>query len=309
MRIRLQVALPLLFTTIISCTSDTDTSKKNESTLTKSEGSCETLWANMAPEKTSKIGLLKEVLSENKELAGDNKKLIQGLLDKLEATIDAANLIIAIDEPLFPIYQLKKNQIGIIRKAGSMEIDGEFIDNAKEHEILQENFAYQSLDSMGVLVNFPEEFSELFNDNPPSINYYSISRKSRCKLKSLSFLDDQCLTYYQYDLNLTDAQNKDSILFGSKLSLDLDFGSFPEIDKALKSQYTGNCMDCPSNYPDQKTFANLKGTTNVYFTFADSFPVNTKLAAPSRSLVMKKKDGKIITLWSSELDLSGCGCN
>ena len=308
MRIRLQVALPLLFTTIISCTSDTDTSKKNESTLTKSEGSCETLWANMAPEKVVKIELLKEILIENKELAGDNKKLIQNLLDLLEATIDD-DLNLAIDEPLFPIYRLKKNQIGIIRKAGPIEVDGQFIDNAKEHEILQENFAYQSIDSMSVLVNFPEEFSELFNDNPPTINYYSISRKSRCKLQGLSYLDDQCLTYYQYDLNLIDAQNEDSILFGSRLSLDLEFGSFLEIDKGLKSQYKGDCMDCPSNYPNQKTFAKLKGTSNVYFTYADSFPVNTKLAAPSRSLVMKKKDGKIITLWSSELDLSDCGCN
>ena len=237
------------------------------------------------------------------------KKSLNQLLKQLETELGSESLTLAIDAPLFPIYRLKKDQIGIIRAAGPVLIDGQYEDVAREDDILKENNAYQSIDSMGILVSFPEEFSELFNDSPPTINYYTVSRKSRSTLRGLKYLDDQCLTYFQYDLNLGKKQKEDSILFGSKLSLDLEYGSFPEIDKVFKKQYANNCMDCPTNYPDQRTFAKLKGTENVYFTYADSFPVNTGLAAPSRSLVMKKKDGKVITLWTSELDLSGCGCN
>ncbi len=308
MKCKLRLALFLLATTLFSCQSDANKSSKKVELRADGNGSCETFWMNYAPDKEEKIKLLIELLEKNKDFSGENQRFLKSLLADLERNPNADELLLTIDKTIYPIFQLDKDKTGIKGIISQDEVDGRWEEFAKEHQILKGNFAYQSIDSIGKMVYFPEEFSELFNDNPPKFNYYAIRRKGTSKLTNLCYLGDDCLSYFHYDISLSLKEKEDSLLFGSKFSLDLEFGSFPQIDKAFKTQYSENCMDCPTNYPDQKTFAKLKGIEGIYFVYADDFPINTKLAKPSRSIVLQKENGSVITIWTSEIDLSGCGC-
>ncbi len=302
------ISLLFLLTTILfSCNSD-EALPKVKSNPNVRTATCSSFWAEYEPSQEIKLEILEGLLNGENSLSGENKSFLKNLIKTIKRTYHPDTLLLTIDQPFYPIYRFSADQIGIIGFYSSKELDGNWEDITRENQLLSENFAYQSIDSLGKLCYFPEEFSELFNDAPPSVNIYSMSKKGRSRIKNLAYLGDDCLSYFQYDFSLSKENEKDSILFGSRYSLDLEFGSFPEIDKCFKEQFANGCMDCPTNFPDQKAFAKLKGVDNLYFTYADDFPVNTRLANPSRSLVYKNKEGKLITLWTVELDLSGCGC-
>ncbi|GAB2775483.1 hypothetical protein GCM10010465_22460 [Actinomadura fibrosa] len=58
----------------------------------------------------------------------------------------------------------------------------------------------------------------------------------------------------------------------------------------------------------RKTFARVKGTNNLFFAFADTFPINNELDTPSRALILVNEKDELIYLWYEEIDLFGCSC-
>lgn len=307
MKALLTTTLFLLTTLLLSC----DTKEKKPTTKKKQNvrtATCSSFWAEYAPEASVKIKIIQDILDGEHDLSSENIRFLKNLKKSFNRSFHPDTLLSTLDQPIYPIYRLKKDQIGILGFYRSENINGPWEDITTENMALQENYGYQSFDSVGKLCHFPEEFSEMYNDAPPSINIYSISKKGKSRIKNLAYLGDDCLSYFQYDFSLSEKNSKDSILFGSKYSLDIEFGSYPEINQKFKTQFADGCMDCPTNYPDQVTFAKLNGVDNIYFSFADEFPLNTKLATPSRSIVYIDEKGKVITLWTVELDLSGCGC-
>jgi hypothetical protein len=51
----------------------------------------------------------------------------------------------------------------------------------------------------------------------------------------------------------------------------------------------------------------MAGTDNLFFIYADTFPLNTELDTPIRGLVIRV-NSKLIYIWAEELDLFGCSC-
>lgn len=308
MKARLLLTFSLLTTILISCSSESEDADV-ETTSKSNNTDCESYWAISAPELEERIKLLTAILESKHELSVENKKFLQGVLNELKRNPSSDTLLLTIDKPIYPIYRLTSDKIGVLGFMNSQDFNGTWEEYAKEHEVVKDNFAYQSIDSLGKLCYFPEEFSELFNDAPPSFYWYSTKKKSRSTFTNLAYLGDDCISYFQYDFKMSESDAKENILFGSKYALDLEFNSFPEIDKAFKKQFAEGCSGCATNYPDQKSFAKILGVENLYFVYADQFPLNSKLAKPSRSLVLKKGNGEVVTLWTIELDLAGCGCN
>ncbi|MFA7275080.1 MAG: hypothetical protein WC044_14515 [Crocinitomicaceae bacterium] len=269
---------------------------------------CEDFWALYNPNDSAKILYLEEILNENKELKAGNKLLLQSLLKSLKNPPSKDSIPLTFENPLFPIHRLKKDQMGILGYAVQKEVNGQWEDLSKEDQLLRKDFGYQSIDSMGLLVSFPKTWNELYPESKPTFYWYSTSRRVKSTITEMCYLGDECLSYFQYNFDQTPDNQKEKIVFGSPFALDLDFGKWPEISKDFKIQLLENCLDCPINYQDQVAFAKLKGCGNLFFTYADSWPINDQLKAPSRSLVYKRKDGKLVTLWNSELDLFGCGC-
>jgi hypothetical protein len=98
------------------------------------------------------------------------------------------------------------------------------------------------------------------------------------------------------------------LLSSSPYKIDLVFENTKRIDSLIKSDYKKECLDCPNSTELQKTFARIKGTDNLYFIYADTFPINNKLDTPSRALILINKEDEIIYLWYDEIDLFGCSC-
>ena len=55
-------------------------------------------------------------------------------------------------------------------------------------------------------------------------------------------------------------------------------------------------------------FGFLLPTVNLYFIYADTFPINNELDTPSRALILINRENEIIYLWYDEIDLFGCSC-
>jgi len=288
-----------------------DDAKINRSKIdSKKENSnvnCDDFWDVCNPDNSIKINLLKNELARNKNLSAENTKLLNAIIKELQEVRSMENIPLTFEYPLFPIHRLKKDQLGVLGYSASKDENGQWEDFYKEDQLLKKDFGYQSIDSTGVLVSFPKVYNQLFLNSKPSVYWYSFKKKAQSNLTQLCYMGDDCLSYFQYNLGLNSNEEKENIVFGSPFSLDLEYATKPDVDKKFKKQFTQNCADCPSNYKDQKIFAQLKGS-NLFFTQADSWPINDKLKAPSRSMVLLTKEGQLITIWNSELDLIGCGC-
>ncbi len=269
---------------------------------------CDDFWALYNPSDTLKISYLEEILKNHKELTRGNIALLKALLNNLKNPPANDSIPLTFENPLFPIHRLKKNQIGILGYAIEKEVNGQWEDLSREDQLLRKDFGYQSIDSMGILVSFPKTWDKLYPETKPSVYWYSTRKREKTNLTEMCYMGDECLSYFQYNFSLSVNDAKEKIIFGSPFSLDLNFTEIPEYSKIFQNQLLVNCLDCPINYQDQVAFATFKGCESLFFTYADSWPINDKLKMPSRSLVYKNKEGKLITLWNSELDLFGCGC-
>lgn len=306
MKTRRNVTLFLLAAALFSCKEKIE---KAETNSKQNSATCESYWANSATSLEVKQSLLEKILDQEKGIPEENKKFLTSLIHEIGRNPADDKPVLTVDKPIYPIYRLREEQVGVLGFMQHNQFNGTWEEYAREHTLLKENFAYQSIDSVGKLVSFPDEFSGLYNDNPPQFYWYSVSKKAKSRFTGLAYFGNDCLSYYQYDFSIPKVDLNEHFLFGSPYGLELEFKNYPEIDKLFKTQYAENCEDCLGNYPDQKTFAKMKGTKNLYFAYADVFPINNKLAAPSRSLVLLTPKGQLITLWSIELDLIGCGCN
>jgi hypothetical protein len=280
---------------------------KIDSKKENSNVNCDDFWDVCNPDNSIKINLLKNELARNKNLTEENTKLLNTIIKELQETRSMENIPLTFEYPLFPIHRLKKKQIGVLGYSVAKDENGQWEDFSKEDQLLKKDFGYQSIDSIGVLVSFPKVYNKLFPESKPSVYWYSIKKKGKATLTQFCYMGDDCLSYFNYTLGINADEESENIVFGSPFSLDLDHVTKPDLDRKFQSQFIKNCVDCPSNYKDQIIFAQLKGS-NIYFTQADSWPINNKLKSPSRSMVLLTKEGQLITIWNSELDLTGCGC-
>lgn len=124
----------------------------------------------------------------------------------------------------------------------------------------------------------------------------------------LASYEDECLEYFEYLIDTTSISLEDKVLFSSPYVIDLVFENNPEVDLLLQKDYREDCVDCPNSTKFQRSFARISGTNNLYFVFADTFPLNNKLDTPSRALILINHKNEVIYLWYDEIDLFGCSC-
>jgi hypothetical protein len=166
-----------------------------------------------------------------------------------------------------------------------------------------------SIEDLGKLKFYPMVLDSMYKStSKPTINYYKINGTGTTKITELGSYFDECLEFYLYSLDTTSISKSDKILFSSPLKLDLIFESNPTVDSIIRSDYKKECLDCPNSNQYQKTFARIEGSDNLFFVYADTFPINDELDTPSRALVYRNKENEIIYLWYEEIDFFGCSC-
>ncbi|WP_196890050.1 hypothetical protein [Aureivirga sp. CE67] len=255
---------------------------------------CAKYWKQISPMEKEKKVLIQKIYKENQGNELNNKFLKSYLDSDWKIEMKKNNY----DKHLFPIYRLFKDDVGIVSHHANNSEKNKIVKHITEIPIEKEiNLVY-----------YPEYLDSIFkNKKKPTIYTYSEKGRETKTIKDFGFGKSRCLQYYEYSYEPTDNPDK-NVVFGSPFKLDLEYQNYPEIDAILHENFMKNCYDCPSNDDQLKTFAKLKGYKNLYFAYADSFPINNQLEYPTRVLVYISDDNKMTFLWDIGLDLLGCGC-
>lgn len=264
---------------------------------------CEEYWKNRFTSDSLKAEYIDEIISK-KTLSENNSTFLNALKSQKENDLVFKNV-------LSPIFRLSDSEIGILSFPKYKKIDNKFISVSKEMELIEkfDTITNNTMEHFGKIRFYPMLLnSEFKNNSKPNINYYTTSKIDSTKILELGAYIDECLEYYEYSIDTTNINKNDKLLFSSPFKIDLVFENNEKIDSLIKSDYKKECLDCPNSTELQKTFAKIKGTDNLYFIYADTFPINNELDTPSRALILINQENKIIYLWYEEIDLFGCSC-
>ncbi|WP_291722561.1 hypothetical protein [Bernardetia sp.] len=242
---------------------------------------------------------------ESNQLSENNKAFIEEL-----KKINISEL--TIEQPIFPIFRLDKSHIGVVANIVFSDRDHEkpFTDISLEGQLVNGLDTDYIPDENQKIIFYPTILDSIYEGKgTPTIHYYTTKGHKSAKITNFGVGIDQCEPYYFYPFDAK-PNLADSVLLGSKLKIDLVYERNLQIDSLLRNSLSPKeCYyDCPSSSHLSKTFARLKGTTNVYFIYADTFPINDKLDTPSRGIIFINQNGDFVYLWKDSMDLFGCAC-
>lgn len=264
---------------------------------------CDEYWKDRFTSDSLKAEYINEIISK-KTLSENNLNFLNALKSQKENNLVFKNV-------LSPIFRLSDSEIGILSFPKYEKIDNKFISVSKEMELIEkfDTITNNTMEHFGKIRFYPMLLNSVIeNNSKPNINYYTTSKIDSTKILELGTYIDECLEYYEYSIDTTNITKNDSLIFSSPYKIDLVFENNKRIDSLIKSDYKKECLDCPNSQELQKTFAKIKGTDNLYFIYADTFPINNELDTPSRALILINQKNKIIYLWYEEIDLFGCSC-
>lgn len=239
-------------------------------------------------------------IKENPELTDNNRRFLDALSLYLLQKNNTTEIIYTFEQPLFPVFTLEATHTGIVASAEKQ--------NSLEQELMTELQSGQDLKPMTKSKYFPARFNRLFATRNRNIYLYTDRGCMQTSINNLGYFSNECLEYIIYVLNTQHLKVNEKALMGSTLPIDLEYGQYHDIDSLLHQRYFRFCSDCPDSRHLPVTFARPVGAPDLYFIYADSFPVNDQLDTPLRALIMQKEDGSIAYLWEESVDLFGCSC-
>ncbi|MFO7743839.1 MAG: hypothetical protein R6V36_00475, partial [Psychroflexus sp.] len=211
---------------------------------------------------------------------------------------------ITIDKSIAPIFNLKKDSVGIYNSN---------YNNTADKKLLQKTDYYKERDgnefALGIYEKTKLYKSVIDSIAPDKIFIYSTTETYKSEISSFGKYYSECLEYYYYDIKADSLiLNENEYLFSSKYDLDLEYTSNKKIDSLLNLEYIDICIDCPMSWGTQKTFAKLKGFENLYFSYVLESNENGEGNYTPLRAIHYVDDNFVIELWSSSIDLFGCSC-
>ena len=246
----------------------------------------------------------------NPNVPSANKKVIASVKKGLEEK-DLSKLF-------YPIYRLRDNMTSIVsydylenriltealKEEGIKVTPNSLLHKSKNINIIDTTFSkyeqiyyYKKLDTLKTLKKLDNTFQAIGLESFTSL-----------KVKDVGFLIGECLEFITYKIDQQEIPKGMELVIGSSEELVLEFENNKYLDELHKKTYEESCYDCTYNYEQQISFAKLSGVKDLYFCYADSFPINNEYNYPSRSLTMIMNDTSIVDLWFKNIDLFGCSC-
>ena len=260
------------------------------------------IYPSIFPNFKQKTAFLDTILSIP-SLSENNKHFIYQLKTPKDT-------LLKIEQTLFPIFRMFPSDPAIyFTPKYKME-------SRKYVSITPEEKWVKSLDKPFVEVNqgtkilkHPHFLDSIYQTGEkPSIFLYSSSGKIMSMVRELSQTVDECDEAYRYSIDTSAFAIHDSILIGSPYPIDLVYEKNSKVDSLFLAEENCEYCDCPSSNHLHRCFARLEGTENVWFVYADTFPLNNKLDTPSRAMIYIKSNGEYVYLWLESMDLFGCAC-
>lgn len=264
---------------------------------------CEKFWEKRHPASGTKKLFLENILTEN-NLTADNKKFVSALIN------NPTDSVLVTQKPIFPIFRLSEKEAGIFAFPFYSKIEEYYVDTSAERKFIDNFSDFTTPNIPDTAVNyFPDLMEHLLQIiESPDFYYYSLTGKGEAQIENFGALFGECSEYYTYLLAKNEKIDVANMLFGSPYRIDLEYENFPEIDSLLSARNNPGCLDCPTSFHLEKTFARLKGATNVYFVYADSFSLSEHIDTPSRSIIVVDEVDEVWNLWYEEVDQFGCSC-
>ena len=264
---------------------------------------CDKYWKIRFPGDSIRGTYIDKIIS-NQKLTENNRIFLKSLKENNQDEF-------AFKKVLAPIFRLSNKEIGILAFPKYKQVNNKLVSISKEMDLI-ENFdtiTENTMEHFGEIKFYPKLLNSVFKDaSEPELYFYTTSRKDSTRIKELGIYVDECLEYYEYSIDTTNISLNDKVLFSSPYKIDLVYKSDFTADSLIKAQFRKECYDCPNSLDSLKTFARVKGTNNLFFAYADTFPINNKLDTPSRALILINEKDEIIYLWYEEIDLFGCSC-
>lgn len=305
------IAITLLLLFTFSCTQEnnstelnkegTESSPFNEASDKPSKAICSTnkqeelirkctqYWAERQKLDSLKVGYFTtEVLPKalaNPALSEQNKKFLLALKVYLSPSLTERNSALAPEQVLFPIFKLNENELGIFGFPAYNTSDTTFTDVSAENKLLVNTRPGKKTNNTAEdkIVFYPELADSLFKNSDRSVYAFTTRKNVKTYITNFGSYTGECLEYYSYLIDSQPFNDNAEALIGSRYNLDLVYKDYPEIDVLLKNQIKKECADCPDSGYLAQTFATLKGVPGLYFTYADTFPLNNKLDTPLRA--------------------------
>lgn len=262
--------------------------------------------------------------TDSLKLAYFNDKIVPAALRHKDITAENKHFLLTLQEAintnggydlaqpaprqiLFPVFRLEEGKLGVFGFPHYDTFDGHTVDKSAEYKLIEATGHFSRQNTTEETVYFPQLFEAAYPEGSRLVFVYTDKAVRRCELNNMGMRDEPCLTYYHYPISERTFTRTERPLIGSNMLLDLVYGSYPQIDSLIKNTVRKECHDCPQSGHLMVTFATLKGIPDLYFVYADTFPLNNRLDAPARGLLMKMDKG-FTYLWYDEVDLFGCSC-
>lgn len=154
-------------------------------------------------------------------------------------------------------------------------------------------------------------FEGALNDYPENLKQLNIIGTSKVYKGTVSVLgrqNSECEPYVFYTLTFVKEDAQLTPLITSPFQIELEYGNWPAVDSLIRSDPYLECIDCLTSYDQERTFARLTGTSNLYFAFQGPGEEAEDAWTPNRSLIYVNENNEVIDLWSDSIDLFGCSC-
>lgn len=285
--------------------------KKDSVQVDKHQLECMAHWDSIMRKDSLKVDyFIQHIMPDtlDADMPTSNKIFLQALNISLSKDFQENAKQSIIEYPLSPILKIE-GQLGVFKEPEYGTIDGGTMDITKEYEQLLASGYFKTREfGNDEWIYFPKIFNALMDGKSKELYIYTDRDVKKSPLVNFGFYDNECTPVYIYSFNTKPFKKDDHILFASPYLLELEYGTYPDVDFSIHKQYRRDCQDCPHSNHISKSFAKLKGTNDLYFMYADSFPDNRKVDYPYRSLVMKMNDGYFVDLWYDGMDTFGCSC-
>ncbi|HET8859974.1 hypothetical protein [Marivirga sp.] len=276
---------------------------KAETEEERSQNNCDEYFKKRFPKDSVKALIIDQIISRNSDsLSPSNLKFLKALKTQEKD--------LAFKHALNPVFRLNEDELGIVFYPQYKRTETSLISLSKEPELIEKHDTIDSetLFFMNEMRFHPQILDSIYADQEkPQIYYYTPNRMDSARIKDLGKFYGECQYYYEYSIQDSLLDSHDSLLIASSLKLKLEFEGDSKVDSLIAESFNESCLDCPSSEYLLKSFARLKGVDNLYFSYADTFPINDELETPARALIYVQEN-EFIYLWYSEVDLFGCSC-
>lgn len=229
---------------------------------------------------------------------GENTAFLKQLIEQRNN-----QTLTTFERAIAPIFNLKKDSVGIYAETS------EWNEHA-DSQLLNDHPEYKQLSYKMVFRKHMIFFDGILKESQKENLYiYSTSKKYISSIEKFGMYKGECLEYFYYNLELIpEMLHEKEFLFTSKFDLDIIYTNNDFIGKRINAQYSKMCVDCPSNYSEEKVVGKLKGYPNLYFTavLSTDFAIE-KLFTPLRGLYYVD-DTYVIPVWFDSIDYFGCSC-